>query len=810
MPQKFHDQLEKLHRQFAASLPNQARRLEQIWSHLRHLNWSEQGVAALENFAHTLVGTSGSFGFADLREKALQLENFIKDMESTGRNYSGSGYGQMEDLVNQLATALTANQDNRAAPVDAPQQHPDAREKTVFLVDADHTLAALCIVYLRAAGFTVEYFDNPQSCMQRLYLDSPDIILMDPDFESAGLKALGNVQKIKSLLLKNTPIVLMSGRTDLNAKLRALRAGSTDYLIKPLDFNFLIEKLLQLINLNNKTYRVMLVDDDESITRLQAEILRFAGMEVLSVNQPLHSLQHAAHFKPDLVILDMHMPDITGIELAVLLRQDPQFLLLPIIFVTADTDTNVHREIRALGVNALLTKPFEANDLIERCRQALHDTDLLKTRVARITRHTQKPRQINPSYFFNALEEELQSNNTGAQASALYYLSVDKLPELTQQLGQVGVINLHELFCDGLDDILGGDEQWTALSNLVICILAGKRGQEFHHQRAEQLSQHLSARTYDIKGQAIQLPVKLGVALLNPDLATANNVLLRAEQAFEQQLTSTIKAPAADTPVAMDLPDIYQIVFSRDLTLAFQPIISLEDAQIEHFSVLTRLRNAGGDPIPAGQFLDRINQPGQRLELDRWVLQQAVSAIAENSNTRELATLFVHLAEETLQQTSFFSFAANVLRSSRLRGEDRLVFMLEERWVISHFHQAREIAKALRDIRCSICMTRAGENEQSLALLEDLPLRFLRLSPRLTGDANNHELLTRFIAAAKQQGAKVIATRIEDSRNLSHLWMQGVRLFEGFFIQPPDEGFHLKNDVMLARQFAQGNNANLS
>src|SRR5690606_17120472 len=194
----------------------------------------------------------------------------------------------MEDLVTQLATALTANQDNRAAPVDAPQQHPDAREKTVFIVDADHTLAALCIVYLRAAGFTVEYFDNPQSCMQRLYLDSPDIILTDPDFESAGLKALGNVQKIKSLLLKNTPIVLMSGRTDLNAKLRALRAGSTDYLIKPLDFNFLIEKLLQLINLNNKTYRVMLVDDDESITRLQAEILRFAGMEVLSVNQPLH------------------------------------------------------------------------------------------------------------------------------------------------------------------------------------------------------------------------------------------------------------------------------------------------------------------------------------------------------------------------------------------------------------------------------------------------------------------------------------------------------------------------------------------
>lgn len=808
MPQKFHDQLENLRQQFIASLPNQARRLDQIWSHLRHLNWSEQGIAALSHFAHKLAGTAGSFGFTDLGDKARQLHNFIKDMKTSERQ--ASAYGQIEDLVKQLADALNGQQPDATAPVTPPQARPEAHEKVVFLVDPDHTLAALCTAYLRAAGFTVEYFESPQPCMQRLYLDSPDIILMDPDFESVGLQALGTVQKIKSLLLQNTPLVLMSGRTDLNAKLRALRAGSTDYLIKPIDFNFLIEKLLHLINLHNKTYRVMLVDDDESITNLQAEILRYAGMEVLSVNQPLHSLQHAAQFKPDLVILDMHMPDITGMELAVLLRQDPQFLLLPIIFITADTDTNLHRDIRALGVNALLTKPFEPNDLIERCRQALHDTELLKTRVARVTRQTQKPQQINPSYFFNALEEELQAKPTSGQTSALYYVSVDKLPELSQQLGQVGVINLHERFCEALDGALGSDEKWTDLSNLVSCVLAGKRSAGFHQQRAEQISKHLSAHVYDVKGQPVRLHIKIGVVPLAPELATANNALLRAEQAFEQQLTSDA-APAVmiDTPSA-ELPDVSRIVFSRDLTLAFQPIISLEDAQIEHFSVLTRLRNEAGDPIPAGQFLSRINQPGQRVELDRWVLQQAVSAIAENSSTRELATLFVHLAEETLQQSSFFSFAANVLRSSRLRGDGRLVFMLEEKWIINHFHQAREIAKALQDIRCSICMTRAGDDEQSLKLLAELPLGFLRLSPSITGDASKQQLLGSFITAANERGIKVIATQIENSRNLSNLWMQGVRLFEGFFIQPPDAGFHLKNDIIFAKEFVQGNNFNLS
>lgn len=817
MQQEFRDQLVRLRQQFATSLPERARRLEEIWSHLRHLNWSAQGIAALQQFAHKLVEAGTSFGFPELRQAAHQLENFITDLNELGRSFGGQEYTQLEDHVRHLSQIMTntangnARQDPLPSSTNTPN-YPEAKGKTVFLVDPDRVLASLCTAYLRTAGFTVEYFDNPQSCMQRLYLDSPAAILLDPDFERSGLQALGNLHRIKALLTQDTPIILMSGRTDVNAKLRALRAGSSDYLVKPLDFNFLVEKLITVINQHSKTQRVMIVDDDPAMSGLEEEILRYAGMEVLCVNQPLHSLQRAAKFKPDLVILDMHMPDINGMELAVLLRQDPEFLLLPIIFVTADTDTNLHKSIKALGVNALLTKPFEATELISVCEQALADTAALKNRVARVTRHTQqRPQQINRSYFFTALEDELQNNSLGNQNSALYYFSVDKLEELTHTLGKVELIDLHDQFCRRLNETVGSDEQWMGLSTMVACVLAGKRSPEFHRQRGEQLIKHLSSPAYIIKGKSLDLQIKVGIAPLHSDLGTANNALFRAEQAFDASIngatqnTSAPQSPPNPTNRDKNLPDLSQIVLSRDLSLAFQPIISLEEAQIEHFSVLTRLRNENGEPIAAGQFLNRITQPGKRLELDRWVLQQAVSAIAENSKTREHATLFIHLAEETLQQSAFFSFAANVLRSSRLRGEERLIFMLEENWIINHFHQAREIAKALRDIRCSICITRAGENSQMLPLLADLQLSYLRLSPKLTGDNNNPKILEELIAAVAGRNIKVIATQIENSRNLSSLWMQGVRLFEGFFIQPPDAGFHLQNDIIFAKELVQGN-----
>lgn len=815
MQQEFRNHLAQVRQQFAASLPERARRLDEIWSHLRHLNWSAQGITTLQQFAHKLTEAGTSFGFPELHQAAQQLDNFITELNDLGRSFGGQEYTQLEDHISNLSqtmarTAKGTAQLNPLAPSPNPLSYPEAQGKTLFLIDPDRILAALCGAYLRSAGFIVEYFDNPHSCMQQLYLDTPAAILMDPDFERSGLQALGNLHQIKALLPPNTPIILMSGRTDVNAKLRALRAGSSDYLVKPLDFHYLVEKLVRAISQNTKPQRVMIVDDDPAMTSLESELLRHSGMEVLCVNQPLHGLQHAAKFKPDLVILDMHMPDMNGMELAILLRQDPDLLLLPIIFVTSDTDADLHKSIKALGVSALLTKPFEPEALISVCKQALADTANLKNRIARVTRHTHQPQQVNRSYFFSALEEELQSNSQSGHCSALYYFSAAKLEELNQQLGPVELITAHDQLFHRLNEVIGSDEQWIDLSPLVACVLAGKRSADLHRQRSEQIAKHLSNQPFALKGRHLNLLIKHSVTPLNSSLATANNALLQAEQAFDAAINGATPAGNTNTVSPANLPDFTQIVFSRDLALAFQPIISLEDAQIEHFSVLTRLRVDDGEPIAAGQFLSRITQPGKRLELDRWVLQQAVSAIAENSKTREQATLFIHLAEETLQQSAFFSFAANVLRSSRLRGDERLIFMLEESWIINHFHQTREIARALRDIRCGICINRAGENEQILTLLDNLEISYLRLSPKLTSDNCDPKTLERLITIATGRKINVIATQIENSHNLSSLWMQGVRLFEGFFIQPPDSGFHLQNDIIFAKEFVQGNGFNNS
>ncbi|RZA02998.1 MAG: EAL domain-containing protein, partial [Moraxellaceae bacterium] len=564
------------------------------------------------------------------------------------------------------------------------------------------------------------------------------------------------------------------------------------------------------INSFESTHRVMVVDDDEIVAKYHAELLRHAGMEVISVSQPLQSLQRAAKFKPDLVILDMHMPEINGIELATLLRQEEEFLVLPIIFVTSDTSESLRESLESLGVNGIMHKPVQIDALVSTCERAINDTIALKNRMARVTQRAAHRQQITRSYFFGAIDNELQTQPVEGQQSndehtALYYIGIDTMESLYEQFGQTGIVNLHEQLCTLLSQIIASEEQWTDISNLVVCVLTGHRTHEQHQQRAAQIITQLRSHDYEFSGAKLTLDVSIGITYLDNEHGSANSALLHAEKAYDAARTQggnrELEYEIEETEIVgggLDI-DFKQGLPAENLSISYQPMISLEEQQIEHYEALVRWKTEAEELIPAAKFLHYIEHSSMRIELDRWVLQTAISAIVNNSNTRETASLFIHLAEETLQQNSFFSFAANVFRSSRLRGDRRLIFMLSEPWVNTQTAQAEIIIKALRDINCGICLTQTGSTSASEHIMNTYQFEYVKLAPRLTTnlEANGETIieLKKITKIAKAAGSKIIATQVEDSKNLSTLWLQGVRLFQGFFIQSPEQEFSTHNDM---------------
>jgi DNA-binding response OmpR family regulator len=117
--------------------------------------------------------------------------------------------------------------------------------------------------------------------------------------------------------------------------------------------------------------KIMIVDDDTQVTVLLGKLLSMEGYQITAVNESSKAHELATSVKPDLFLLDLMMPDPDGFKLCRILRADPHFIFTPIIIVTALDDNDSRVVAFGAGANDYITKPFHANELVQRIRKLI-------------------------------------------------------------------------------------------------------------------------------------------------------------------------------------------------------------------------------------------------------------------------------------------------------------------------------------------------------------------------------------------------------------------------------------------------------
>ncbi len=237
--------------------------------------------------------------------------------------------------------------------------------RLIYLVEADGDLAQDLAIQISHFGYVVHALASLEALEEAAEHDRPAALIfssLTPAESQASADLIANFRRLCETQL---PTVFVSERGDLESRLRAVRAGGDAYFTTPVDIGALIDKLDALTAAQaQEPYRILLIEDGSMQAAYYAAALERAGMMTTVVNDAMSVMQPLVEFRPDLILMDMYMPGCDGMDLAAVIRQQEDFVGIPIVFFSAETNLDLQQEAIRLGGDDFLTKPIQPDLLI--------------------------------------------------------------------------------------------------------------------------------------------------------------------------------------------------------------------------------------------------------------------------------------------------------------------------------------------------------------------------------------------------------------------------------------------------------------
>ncbi|TCS71338.1 response regulator receiver modulated diguanylate cyclase [Sulfuritortus calidifontis] len=379
--------IEALRLEFIAEIPQRMGDIARLWQALTAGRAKLADLQELIRLIHSLAGTSRTYGFDSLGLQAKEIEKALQAHHDQG---SLPGADAQRALVAQLsALERQAKQATQAAP---PQ--PAAAEEVptlplqakalVYLLEDDPAQAAVLAAQLGLFGYRIRHFQETTPLLESLEQERPAAMVFDIMLKEGPMGGIELARRLSTGEHGDIPIVFVSSRDDITARLEAVRAGCSAYLLKPVDANKLVDVLDNLLKQALQTpYRILIVEDQDALARHIETLLQDAGLETSIVSHPLEALQAINNYNPDLILMDMYMPDCSGEELAKLIRQHGQYDSLPIVFLSSEQNLDIQMIALRTGADDFLTKPIDPKRLVHAVRIRAERFRLLNSLMVR-------------------------------------------------------------------------------------------------------------------------------------------------------------------------------------------------------------------------------------------------------------------------------------------------------------------------------------------------------------------------------------------------------------------------------------------
>jgi DNA-binding response OmpR family regulator len=342
--------------------------------------------------AHKLAGALGVFGFIEGSRLAADIEQRFANEQTISTNDKQ----KIVNLINRLERELQDSLPHQFLPL--PYQAP-----ILLLVDHEPELTAQVIEFAKTQNLNVhltstveelqavqiealrnyklQHLENSSSDRVNGKLHLPDVILLDLSFKEITpdrLKALAEI------IHQPPPMPVLVGTADscLANRVKAAALGAYAFLHQPT-----VRQIIEMIKmmrsrLHKLSGNILVVDDDPQVLSSLRTLLEPWGLTLTTLEQPPQFWDTLETCSPDLLVLDVEMPDFNGIDLCRVVRHTPAWQQLPILFLTVHTDPQIEHQAFTAGANDFINKSLTQSELVTRILGQLERSHLQQTLIA--------------------------------------------------------------------------------------------------------------------------------------------------------------------------------------------------------------------------------------------------------------------------------------------------------------------------------------------------------------------------------------------------------------------------------------------
>lgn len=433
-------------------------------------------------------------------------------------------------------------------------------EGRVMVVDDIPQNVKLLSAMLSHSGYEVIRAYSGEEALRMAKQSKPDIILLDimmPGMD--GYEVTETLKKDPETGL--IPVVLVTALEGVDDKVKGLDAGADDFLTKPVNQIELTARMRSMIKLKKlqeevtarkealagiasfemeeKTAKktVIIVEDDEKTAKQFSLILNSSGYEAVVAKDGNEALSVIGRRKPDIILLDILLPDITGIELLRRLKSYPSTEDIPVIICSVLSDLETKVKGIDTGADDYLIKPISPPELLARVRTALRKSGIqekLKSDLNEIFRRSIKDSLTglyNRQYFSTGIEKEIASSKRYNRKFSILMLDIDRFKVVNDTFGHlVGDGVLRELGVILRKNVRGSDIAARYGGEEFIIMLDGTPLKKAVNAAGKLRAQVEAHRFQDVGGGKIT--ISIGVTEFHPEDMSMDDMVKRADEAL--------------------------------------------------------------------------------------------------------------------------------------------------------------------------------------------------------------------------------------------------------------------------------------